>query len=169
LAGWEIAEGKFGEISLKGVRFASLYWWPGPIHNADGTRQLIIDEDTTQDQKDALIAMYSGSLGGSYFEIFASVAPNVVETIVAPISFQSDREKRVAHVKISDLGEFIAEPIKNPVTGAEHRARIVLPDGFEYHEAEVANAISLKASSKSPLVFENKSTYAQLNTFDWSN
>lgn len=169
LAGWQIAEGSFGEVSLKGVRFAALYWWPGPIHNADGTRQLIIDEQTTQEQRDALNEMHSGSHGGTYFEIFSAVAPNALDTIVAPISFESDREKRLAHVKIPDVGEFMAEPIKNPVTGEEHRARIVLPNGFEYKEAEVANAISLRATSKAPLVFENKGTYAQLNSFDWSN
>src|SRR5688572_9405852 len=95
LVAFEIGEGSFGEVRLDGVRFAAIYWWPGPIHNADGTRQLFIDEQTSQEQRDALIAMYSGSHGGPYFEIFSAVAPNVVDTVVAPISFQSDRDKRL--------------------------------------------------------------------------
>jgi hypothetical protein len=33
--------------------------------------------------------------------------------------------------------ETLGEPIRNPVTGAEHRVRIELPDGFEYRVAEI--------------------------------
>ena len=40
------------------------------------------------------------------------------------------------------IGETNIEPIKNPVTGEEHRARIVLPDGFEYKEAEMGNTVN---------------------------
>jgi hypothetical protein len=32
------------------------------------------------------------------------------------------------------------EPIKSPVTGAEHRARFDLPHGFEYEIAEMGSA-----------------------------
>jgi len=57
----------------------------------------------------------------------------------------------------------------DPVTGEEHRARIVLPDGFEYKEAEVGNTVLLRVQSGAPLVVEHADTYAQLNAFDWSN
>ena len=33
----------------------------------------------------------------------------------------------------------VGEPIKNPVTGAETRARIDLPNGFEYEIAEIGS------------------------------
>ena len=33
-----------------------------------------------------------------------------------------------------------AEPIRNPVTGEPHQARLVLPHGFEYAEAEFASS-----------------------------
>jgi hypothetical protein len=38
-----------------------------------------------------------------------------------------------------------------------------------YHEAEVANTVTLRVQSGTPLVFEHTDTYAQLNAFDWSN
>ena len=169
LAGWQIREGYFGTTRLDGVRFARIYWWPGPIHDANGTRQLIIDAQATPDQRAALIALESGTQGGTYFEIFAAVCPNTLEPVVAPITFQSDRERGQAHVHIPGIGELRTEPIKNPVTGEEHRARIVLPSGFEYHEAEVANTVTLQVQSGAPLVFAHTDTYAQLNAFDWSN
>ncbi len=167
--GWQIQEGYFGTTRLDGVRFALSYWWPGPIHEANGTRQLIIDDNTTLEQREAVMALYSGTQGGTFFEIFSAVAPNMPETLVAPITFESDRERREAHVYVPEIGELRAEPIKNPVTGEEHRARIVLPNGFEYKEAEVANTVAMHVKSTAPLIFENKGTYAQLNAFDWSN
>ena len=37
------------------------------------------------------------------------------------------------------VAECHGEPIKNPVTGAEHRARIDIPHGFEYELAEMGS------------------------------
>jgi hypothetical protein len=67
------------------------------------------------------------------------------------------------------LGETNIEPIKNPVTGEEHRARIVFPDGFEYKEAEMGNPVYCRVTGGDKLAFELKNTYGQLNAFDWSN
>lgn len=167
--GWQIREGHFGDTRLNGVRFAWLLSWPGPIHEADGTRQVIIDEQTSQDQRAALLDLFSGTQGGAFFEIFQAVCPHELETIFAPITLQIDRERGQGLLRIPDIGESHAEPIKNPMTGEEHRARIVLPNGFEYTEAEMANAVSLRVQSVPPLVFEYANTYAQLNAFDWSN
>ena len=169
LGGWQIREGYFGTTRLDGVRFARIYWWPGPISEGNGTRQLIIDEAATPGQRAALIALESGTEGGAYFEIFAAVCPNLVEPVVTPITLQIDQERRQALLRIPGIGESRTEPIKNPVTGEEHRARIVLPDGFEYKEAEMANTVSCRVQSGPPLVFEHANTYAQLNAFDWSN
>ena len=55
------------------------------------------------------------------------------------------------------------------MTGEEHRARIVLPDGFEFKEAEMGNTVSCRVDAGDKLTFELKNTYAQLNAFDWSN
>ncbi len=115
------------------------------------------------------IPVESGTHGGTVFESFAAVCPNVLPPVFAHILFQNDRERRQGLERIPDLGEVRTEPIKNPVTGEEHRARIVLPNGFEYKEAEVGNAVVLRVQSSPPLVFEPANTYAQLNAFDWSN
>src|SRR5713101_128378 len=75
LGGWQIREGYFGTTRLDGVRFARIFWWPGPIHEGNGTRQLLIDEQATPDQRTALLALESGTQGGAFFEIFAAVCP----------------------------------------------------------------------------------------------
>jgi len=92
-----------------------------------------------------------------------------METLFAPISFKVDRDKRRATVWIPNIAETNIEPIKNPVTGEEHRARIVLPNGFEYKEAEMRNTVYCRVGGGEGLAFELKNTYGQLNAFDWSN
>ncbi len=169
LVGLHIREGYFGDTRLDGVRFASIFSWPGPIHEGNGTRQLVLDEQSTEEQRDALIAMTSGTQGGTIFEIFAAVCPNVLEPIIAPINLESDRERRRATLDIPGVGESRIEPIKNPVTGEEHRARIVIPEGFEYQEAEMGNTVYVRVHSDEKVAFEHENSYAQLNEFDWSN
>jgi hypothetical protein len=166
---WQIREGHFGGTRLDGTRVAGIAWWPGPIHEGNGIIQVIIDEQATPGQRKALITLWSGAMGGTFFEIFASVCPNRPEPIFAPIFIKMDRERRTATVRIPGLLESNVEPIKNPVTGEEHRARIVLPNGFEYKEAEIANAVSLNVTAGSKLIFHHENSHAHLNAFDWSN
>ena len=168
LLAWEVREGHYGDTSLEGVRFARIYSWPGPIHEGNGTRLTIVDEGATAEQREAIEALDSGTAGGAYFEIFAAVCPNRLETMTAPITVSVDREQRLASFDIPGLAETHIEPIKNPVTGADHRAKIVLPEGFEYTEAEVANTTRARVDAGG-MSFSLENTYAQLNAFDWSN
>jgi hypothetical protein len=169
LVAYDIRDGSYGDTTLDGVRFAGIYWWPGRIDEGNGTRQIIVDEQATPEQRAALDALVSGTQGGTYFEIFAAVCPNQLETLTAPIEVQTDRERRVASIKIAGIADCRIEPIKNPVSGEEHRARIVLPDGFEYTEAENANTVECKTTAEGLLSLTLENTYAQLNEFDWSN
>ncbi len=166
--GYEIADGHYGATTLDGARWAAIYHWPGRIDEGNGTRQIIIDERVDADQRAALEELVSGTQGGAYFEIFASVAPNQRPTATARIEMQSDPERRVAALTVSGFGESRVEPIKNPATGEEHRARIDLPNGFEYKMAEMGNTVECKTSAQEPLALTLSNTYAQLNEFDWS-
>ena len=166
---YQINEGSFGETSLEGVRFAWLVWWPGAIHEGGGVRQMIVDESASPEQREAIEPLLAGEHGGGYFEIFASVMSNDLDTVYAPIEIDADRERRVGSVRIGDLAESRVEPIKNPVTGDPHRVRIDLPEGFEYKQAEIGNTVEARVSEQEPLSFTLQNTYAQLNPFDWTN
>jgi hypothetical protein len=64
----------------------------------------------------------------------------MLDPVFAPIEFKFDYAKRRARLSVPGILESDVEPIKNPVTGAEHRIQVVMPEGFEHHEAEVAHA-----------------------------
>ena len=81
-----------------------------------------------------------------------------LETLYRPIDFEVNVEKRMGRMRIPDIADMSGEPIRNPVTGAEHRVRIDLPHGFEYTIAEIGNASS---SVKGPIAMELKNSYGQ--------
>jgi hypothetical protein len=167
MIGYAIREGHFGETRLDGVRWAWLVHWPGAIHEGDGTRQTIVDETASDEQREAIEALVSGDHGGAYFEIFASVMSHERRPIRAPIEIEADREGRKASMRIGDIAESRVEPIRNPVDNSEHRVRIDLPDGFEYKIAEIGNTVSASSKAEAPLDITLENTYAQLNEFDW--
>jgi hypothetical protein len=164
-----IREGHYGNTPLGGVTFAAAYWWPGAVHEGNGIVQMAIDEKATPAQRTAILNVASGKEGGVFFEIFASVVSKVLEPMFVAIDLQSDVEKRMATLKVQGLGwAFRTEPIKNPVTGEEHRARIQLPNGFEYKIAEMGNCVENYAKV-GPQTIQNKNSYAQFASVDWSN
>jgi hypothetical protein len=163
-----VSDGYFGELKLDGIRLAMAFSFPGAMHEGNGTLQLIVDDHATVEQRDAIVAITSGAHGGTIFDVFAAVAPNRPEPIVTAIDIEADRERRTATVSLPGLVEYRAEPIKNPVTGEEHRAQIHLPNGFEYRVAEMGNTTWVKVAV-GPIAFEHRNSYAQFNAFDWSN
>ena len=90
---------------------------------------------------------------------------NVLPTLFKPIELALDVEKRTATVRVPGVVEGRGEPIRNPITGAVHRARIDLPAGFEYSQAEVASGTS-RATGAIPLDLQG--THAHLTRFHWS-
>ncbi|MGQ0734153.1 MAG: DUF1326 domain-containing protein [Acidobacteriota bacterium] len=167
LVAWRIDKGHFQATSLDGVVFGSVVWFPGAVHEGDGKILHIVDDKATPAQRAAIEALVSGQHGGAAFEIFAAVTPHKLGTISAPIAFASDREARTGHISIPGVGTTKVEPIRNPVTGEAHRARIELPNGFEYKVAEMGNTVSCSVNA-SGVAFDLQNTYAQLNRFEWS-
>jgi len=61
---------------------------------------------------------------------------------------------------IGGLVEARGEPIRNPVTGKEHRARFDLPEGFEYSIAEAGRGWATIAGPSGPLQFQLSDSHA---------
>ncbi len=137
-----VDDGHFGDLSLGGTRWLGMFAWPGPIHLGGGEVQLVIDDGATMAQREALLTILSGQEtepGATIFNVFAAMLETVHEPIFRPIMFEIDIENRIAHTSVEDVIDTRVEPIRNPVTGAAHRARVQLPEGFEYREAEYAS------------------------------
>jgi hypothetical protein len=149
-----IDEGYFGDTSLEGVKFAGLFAWPGAIHEGDGECIPVLDADATDDQREAVLQIMSGETsepGATIFNVFAATYSKVHEPVIAPIEFSVDMANWTGRFSIPGYVDAFASPITNPVTGESHRARVVLPEGFEYREAEFVNS---RAHSNSAIPLE---------------
>lgn len=152
---WRIDKGHFGETRLDGLFAVSLYSWPGAIHQGNGHMQSIIDERADDAQREAIAAIMQGEgadPGSTMLQIYRAMCSTYHEPLFMPIELELDMEKRTARVRVAGLVETTVEPLKNQVTGAEHRARIDLPTGKEFRIAEVASGTT-KASGAIPLNF----------------
>jgi hypothetical protein len=136
-----VVQGHFGDTRLDGLTFGGLFSWPGPIHEGGGEVLPFVDERATPEQREALLKIMTGQEtepGATIFNVFATTYSTVHPPRFLPIRFECDVERRTGLVSIPGVVETRAEPIRNPITGAEMRARLVLPDGFEFVEAEIA-------------------------------
>lgn len=163
----EVTDGQYGDVSLARSKWAATVHWPGPLHEGRGTLQPFLDASTSQEQRDALLAILSGQAGGTLFEILAAITERVLEPQFVPIEFEFDMDKRTARFKAGDEIEAESAPIKNPVTGDEHRALVQLPEGFEYELAEIASAPVLKSTGA--IKFEHPGGHVSLAEVSFSN
>lgn len=139
----EIREGHFGETRLDGLRWIGMLAWPGAIHEGHGECQVVIDERASPEQRQALLAILSGKTEDppkTILGILATTLETMHEPIFRPITFESDMGERRGRFAVDGIVEATAEPIRNPITGEEHRASVNLPDGFEYKTAEYGSS-----------------------------
>jgi len=162
VAAIQIDQGYHGETPLAGMRIVGIFKWPGPIHEGHGEAMAIVDERASPEQREALLKIMSGQDTDPFatvFAVFASTIETMHEPVFAPIDFEVDVTGRRGKLAVPGYVEMSGEPIRNPVTGAEARAQICLPDGFEYEVAEIGSASS--QTTGGPMDIAIASKYAQ--------
>lgn len=167
--GFRIDKGHFGDTSLDGVLFVFMAAWPAAIHQGGGEAQLIVDERTSDEQRQAVEAIYRGHETepmATIFNVFSNVIDSYHETLVRAISFAADVEARTGRFAVDGMLETVIEPITNPVTGRPHRAQVTLPHGFEYHTTEFASA-TMK-SRDTVIALETDKSFAHLQHLHWT-
>jgi|SRR5215469_7458177 len=169
VGGFAIDSGHYGDVSLAGTKAAVVLKWPGPIHEGKGACQAIVDSGASPEQREALLKILTGQDTDPFatvFAVFATTFEKVFDPIFAPIELEVDVDGRRGRLKVAGVIETRAQPIRNPVTGEEHRVRIDLPRGFEYEIAEIGSA---SGGARGNLEFDMRDTYAQLARLHLSN
>jgi hypothetical protein len=140
-----------------------MFRWPGAVHEGKGEGVVVVDARASTAQQDALAGIFTGRdsvPGTSIFEIMFALVETRHETIVAPIQFEVDVAARRARLVVPGVVEGRGEPILNPVTGAEHRARIDLPQGMSFSIAEMGRGWT---SIVKPMRLDFADGYGQFN------
>jgi len=159
--GFLIDEGHYGKVKLDGLRAVALYSWPKAVHEGNGTMQLIIDERADDKQRDALVNILTGKDTedmATMWWIFSAMCPNKLETLFKKVDIEIDVEGRRGRLAVDGILETVGEPIRNQVTGTDHRVRIDLPNGFEYRIAEIGSGTTRATGD---IKLDLKNTYGQ--------
>lgn len=161
VAGIFIEEGHHGDVRLDGQRIAAIFKWPGAIHEGNGEAVAFIEERASPEQREALLKIMSGQDTEPFatmFAVFASTLSKFHDPVFTDIDLSVDVEGRTGRLSVSGYIEMSGRPIRNLITGADTRAQIVLPDGFEYEVAEVGSASS---RTEGPVEVHIEDKYAQ--------
>jgi hypothetical protein len=145
VAGIQVDEGHYGSTPLSGLTVAAIFKWPAAIHLGNGEAIAFVDERADARQRDALLKIMTGQDTDPFATMFAIYASTVIKMhnpVFTKIDFEVDVDKRRARLLIKEYVDMEGEPLRNKVTGAESRAQIVLPDGFEYAVADIGSASS---------------------------
>lgn len=165
-----VDEGHFGDVKLDGLTFGILAAWPGAIHEGKGEAQPIIDSSATEEQRAAALTIIAGEQtdpGATIFNVFAAMIDTIHEPIFAPIEFAADKEACTGRISVAGVVEASCEPIRNPVTGDTHRARIEIPNGFEYTVAEVVSGTA-KTGRDAAIELDWAGAHAHIIDLHWT-
>jgi len=164
LVGMEILSGTCGDVDLSGVKCAAIVDWPKAIHEGNGRAVFVVDPATTDAQVAALSDICTGKLGGMPWELLGPTF-QVVGLEKAPITITGEGRKQT--FTAGSVAEGRGDTFKNPVTGEEHLADVVLPTGFIWTKGECGQG-SFEAKAAGVSVSAEKSNWI-FYQFDWSN
>ena len=159
VAAFQIEQGRFGGVKLDGLRAVTMGMWPGPIHEGRGTMRVVIDQRADAQQREALGKILTGQETedmATMWWVFGAMSPTKLPTVYAKIELEVDVDKRTARLEVPGVASSKGEPIRNPVTGAEHRVRIDFPQSFEYRLGEIGSGTS---KTTGPLAIDLKDSW----------
>ena len=136
---------------------------PGPLHLGHVTGQKVIDSRATSEQREALIKIMSGQIGGP-FAIFASVTETELDPIFAP--FEVTIDGLFSQVSAPGALEVTLTTIKNPVTGDVEEVKLVKPTGITSFESDTGTSLVCRYTGG--IQHDHPDKYAEFAPFEYS-
>jgi hypothetical protein len=135
---FHIREGNYGDnIKLDNLEVIYAASWPKAIHEGNGTSQLFITKNANENQRQAIVNIFTGKAkGDGPFAIFSGAFKYIVDFQYVEINAKVNGRKSSSSV--SGILDVQVENFINPVTGEEQDAKIQLPKGFIFKLAEAA-------------------------------
>ena len=158
-----IEEGYHGDTRLDGLDWALTFWYPGEVAEGNGRAQFIIDEGADDAQREALGRILHGedtAPGATIFNVLSATFSEMLETLYLPVELEIDVDARMGRLSIPGVVESTGSPMIDPFSGEPSRARINLPNGFEYTVAEVGSGSSKLTGA---IALELTDSYGQFN------
>jgi hypothetical protein len=119
---------------------------------------------TTDEQVEALEAIFTGKLGGLPWELLGPIF-KVAGVVKTAITIEGRGRKSV--FRAEGIGEGRGDALKNPVTGEDHLVDVHLPTGFIWKKGQCGQG-SFRAAASGLSVSGNKTNWIYYR-FSWSN
>ncbi|HEY0647996.1 DUF1326 domain-containing protein [Phenylobacterium sp.] len=164
-----IDEGRYGDTRLDGLNIGAIFKWPGAIHEGNGEAIAFVDRRASDAQREALLKIMTGQDTAPFatmFAVYASTVTTMHPPVFTDLQIEIDVDARTGRMVVPDYVEMSGRPIRNAVSGAESRAQIVLPEGFEYALAEIGSASS---RTSGPVRVEIDDKYGQFARLHLNN
>jgi len=163
---YHIKSGSYGNVALDGINVISVGSWPKAIHEGNGTMQFFISKQTTEDQRKAVVQIFSGKAKGEGpFALFANTLKYLLEPQYVDISAKIDGKK--SKFSVPGIIDVQIESFKNPVTGEEQDTKIQIPKGFIFKLADAAKTKVMRILSPS-LNFDDSGQNAFVTVLEYN-
>jgi hypothetical protein len=165
--GYEVKDGKFGDVDLRGMRAVVAAKYPGAIHEGHGHVVLFVDERARPEQVQAFATILSGQMGGMPWEALAGTIEKFEGPIAKPIELTIDGQR--ARIRVPGAVKLDTTPLRNPVTGEEKEVHITYPKGgFFWNDGNIVTTSAMRVDHPS-LEMSWPDKYAATAEVNWSN
>ena len=161
-----VREGRFGDVSLDGLKYVFAGSSPGAVHEGHGTSLLLVDEAAMPEQRAALETLWRSGESGLPFDIWNAVTETWLDTIVTPIEFDLDGMKSRARVG-DGLLELAIARVRNPVTDDDEELYLDKPTGFTSKRSELGNSLVFRVACDG-LRWDHSGRYAEHAKYRYS-
>ena len=114
LAGWHIDNGNLGTVDLAGLNVAMAVYSPGKMHEGGWKAALYLDANASEQQKNALLHIFSGQAGGHPARLGTFIG-EVLGVASVPIKYAANGKRR--SLSIGDVGSAEIEAISGAGDG----------------------------------------------------
>ena len=168
IIGYDILEGRFGDVDLTGVRAVVAAKYPNAIHEGHGHVVLFVDQGAGPEQVSALVTILSGQAGGMPWEAIAATIEKFEGPILRPIEIGANGQR--GHVRIAGAVELETTPIRNPLAGGEEiEVHMVYPKGgILWNDGNIVTTSTMRASHDS-LKMQWPGKFSVIAEVSWSN
>jgi hypothetical protein len=167
IVGYQVKSGKFGKVSLNGLRAVIAFKYPNAIHEGHGHVVLFVDEKAKPEQVEAITTIFSGKLGGMPWEALAGTIEKFEGPIRKPIEMRMNGTK--SELRIPGALELKFTPLRDSVSGKEKEVHIVYPKGgFFWNDGNVATTETMRVEH-GDFRMEWPHRYAAAAEVNWTN
>ncbi|HEY2898358.1 MAG TPA: DUF1326 domain-containing protein [Gemmatimonadaceae bacterium] len=168
IIGYDIQEGRFGDVDLGGVRAVVAAKYPNAIHEGHGHVVLFVDEGASPEQVSALVTILSGQAGGMPWEAIAATIEKFEGPIMRPIEIAIEGQR--GQVRIDGAVEVETMPIRNALAGGQEiEVRMVYPKGgILWNDGNMVTTSTMRASHDS-FRMEWPGKFAVIADVSWTN